>query len=133
MKQQSLALKLLALILLAGCTDRGLQLWPVAGKVVYQDGQPLPGGTIELENKDNSTLTAVGTIAADGTFRLEEGAAAGKYRVAIVPVEPIDPDELDDKKPPPLLSSKYADIYQSGLEVTIEPKANELTITVEKP
>lgn len=128
-----LALTLLSLVIPAGCNDRAAQLWPVQGKVVYQDGLPLPGGTIEFESKDNSTLTAVGTIAADGTFRLEEGAAAGRYRVAIHAAEPIDLDELDDKKPPPLLSAKYEDVYQSGLEVAVEPKDNELTITVEKP
>jgi hypothetical protein len=126
-------LNLLSLLVLGGCSDRGAQFWPVQGKVVYQDGQPLPGGTIELESKDNSTLTAVGTIAADGTFRLEEGALSGGYRVAIHAAEPIDPDELDDKTPPPLLDAKYEDIYQSGLEITIEPKANELTIEVERP
>jgi hypothetical protein len=117
----------------AGCGERTAALWPVRGKVVYKDGAPLAGGTIEMESTDNSTLMAVGTIAVDGSFRLEEGATAGKYRVAIHANEPVDPDLLDDKKPAPQLSEKYADVYQSGLEVTVEPKDNQLTITVEKP
>src|SRR5262245_25725866 len=72
----------------AGC---GSGLYPVTGRVVFEDGSPLDEGIVICETYDGEkTVMARGNIQRDGTFRLGtikpgDGARPGKYRVLVVP------------------------------------------------
>jgi hypothetical protein len=125
---------LAALVVIAGCG--GTKLYPVTGKVVFPDGSPLTGGTVEFGPVDkNAVLGPRGEIQADGTFRMStfkegDGAPEGKYRVLVAPPEIGDPD-----RPQPLvIDRRFKSFDKSGLEYTVQPGKNEpFTITVEKP
>jgi hypothetical protein len=126
------------LALLVGCRDDGrLPTYDVAGKVVFSDGAPLPGGWILFESPE-SRLAARGIIEADGTFRLgtyeeHDGAVAGRQLVAITPAAPrgYDPDR---GTAPPVIDPKYSHMDTSGIELVVQPASkNDFTITVERP
>ena len=124
---------LLALVVAAGCG--GTKLYSVEGKVVFPDGMPLTGGTVEFGPMDrNAVLGPRADIQADGTFRLStykegDGAPEGKYRVLVAPPDNVEPD-----RPRPLsFDRRFTSFDKSGLEYTVKPGKNEfLTITVEK-
>ena len=88
-------LALLALAATATGCSRGPQVpetFPTSGKLTRK-GQPLGNAFVTFENEGDSTISAVGQSAGDGTFTLKtavvglgrhlEGAAAGSYRVSI--------------------------------------------------
>src|SRR5687767_10062189 len=81
-------------VLAAGCGTKGLVTYPVEGRVVFADGTPLPGGTIEFESLEGQPqVNARGSIESDGTFRLvtppdREGAVAGAHRVLVQALTP---------------------------------------------
>jgi len=74
---------LLALVS-AGCGS-GLDLAPVTGRVTM-NGQPVPQGQISFVPENGPP--AIGSIAADGTYRLstlqEDGALVGRHKVTIM-------------------------------------------------
>ena len=97
----SLALLLALLATAAGCS-RGPQVpetYPTRGKLTRK-GQPLGNAIVTFENEENSSISAVGQSAGDGTFTLKtavvglgrhlDGAAAGSYRV-VDPAASADP------------------------------------------
>jgi len=124
-----------------GCGERsGLQ--PVNGRVIYSDGQPLPGGVIEMRpTSGEQKASPRGPIHADGTFaigtiRPGDGAMPGTYRVLIVPPPPAgDPDDKAIRNTPPAIDERYTRFETSGLEVVVNPDVptNEFQITVERP
>jgi hypothetical protein len=122
-----------ALALLTGCGGKGV--YPVDGKVVYTDGtvaKDLAGHSVNFES-DELQVSATGEVQPDGTFRLgtyehDDGALPGKYRVSIAPLLPIG----DAAPPKAVIDPKYGQLDSSGLEATIEPKSNALTLTVER-
>ncbi|MEX0643350.1 MAG: hypothetical protein WD468_11645 [Pirellulales bacterium] len=142
------ALVVLPTLVLAGCGARDLKTYPVQGRVVYSDGTPLKGGTIDFEVVQGETaegeprrVHAHGDIGADGSFQLLTnrelaGAVAGVHRVAIgVALETgsdFDVMQASRRKKPAVLP-KYASFDTSGLEATVEPQSNEITITIQRP
>jgi hypothetical protein len=135
------------IVVVAGCGG-GLKTYPVEGRITYDDGSPVKGGTISFES-DSGTATdgkptpiyARGTIGADGSFRLVtnrelKGAIAGVHRVAIdePPVAGSDFDVLQaGPRNKRVIPAKFASYNTSGLEVTIEPRMNVITITLQRP
>jgi hypothetical protein len=73
-------------VLLAGCWGRGP--YPVRG-IVTLDGKPVAGATVVfVPDGDTEGRPATGYTAADGTFRLttfrtDDGALSGSYRVVV--------------------------------------------------
>ncbi len=124
------------LVLLAPGCDRGVVVYPVKGKVVYADGTAIPGGMIEFESVDHQPkVNARGRINPDGTFMMgtfavDDGAVAGKQRVIVIP--PMR-DEKAKVATPLAVDLRFANYARSGLEVMVEPKENDLTITVAPP
>jgi hypothetical protein len=119
----------LALLVLAGCGDRGQKEIVVRGQVLYR-GEPIAGGFIVFapdaeRGSDGPLVTA--TIQDDGSFTLT--AADGKpvspgwYRVAIAPkagtVEAPTPE-----RPYPGLPARYRNPARSGLEREIKAGAD---------
>jgi hypothetical protein len=66
---------------------------PVHGKVIRPGRPPLPGGIVQFHHTTDTSLTVVGQLQPDGTFRLvtikgkgrADGAPVGEYKVSIVP------------------------------------------------
>lgn len=89
-----LAVGLVQAAALTGCGESGdppPKTYKVTGKVVYADGSPMKGGTIEFHSVENSGLTTMSQIKDDGTFNLTtitekeklSGAVEGTYTVTI--------------------------------------------------
>src|SRR6478672_4426663 len=92
------------LLALAGC-GRGPRLYPVHGKVTWENGneaRELAGGLVICESVDGK-VGARGDIEKDGSFHLStykpgDGVLPGKHRVAVVeysPKEPPPPPTID--------------------------------------
>src|SRR5262245_38082653 len=101
---------LAALTLFVGVSGCGNGLYPVTGRVEFEDGTSLDEGMVICEMKDGGTVVmARGTIKQGGTFQLGtrnpgDGALPGKYRVLVVP--PSLPESLASKRPP-ILDRKF--------------------------
>ena len=123
---------LAAAVLAGGCAESPQ---PVVGQVVWFDGRPateLAGGAVTFDATDRPLGCQAG-IRPDATFIMttlkeDDGAFAGRYRVAVREAAP----QGDGPPPPPIISDKYHDPATSGLEVTVSPGPNRLTITLER-
>jgi hypothetical protein len=102
---------------------------------VYRDGSPatdLVGHTVSFDCAEHH-VGASGEVQADGTFRVgtftdDDGAMAGKHKVAIS----APPPPVDAPAPLRLIDAKYGDMSTSGLEVEIKRGDNDVTLTVER-
>lgn len=107
-------------------------LHPVTGKITYGGQQP-QGGVLQLKPlMDTNEFMINAIVAADGSFELttvratdtrgerRQGVPAGEYHVTFIP--PLV-DQTVSFEPPVTLPKT----------VTIEPKANVLTLDVPKP
>jgi hypothetical protein len=88
-------LSVAALSLSAGCSDSGLKLGRVSGKVTYK-GQPVQGGIVSFmpdESKGTIGPPASGAIGSDGSYTMStnssgDGALVGYHKVGIVGLDP---------------------------------------------
>jgi hypothetical protein len=77
----------------AGCSWKGPpppQTFPVSGKVLLANGQPLSTGWVVLHPKTPPGNEAMGAVQKDGTFVLgtfgkDDGALPGRYVVTVGP------------------------------------------------
>jgi hypothetical protein len=123
----------LAGLLLALCGCGGKRLYPVEGVVVFEGGAPaegLKGGTVSLESVADGS-NAAGQIGPGGAFRIQDplgrdGAPAGTYRVLVLP------SEGSDRRRPPI-GPRYMRYDTSGIEITVKPEKNTVTVTVARP
>jgi hypothetical protein len=131
-RRWSLALIVAVTLLgLAGCG--GPRLYPVRGKVVWENGaaaRELAGGTVVCESEDGK-VAARGEIGDDGSFELSthkpgDGALLGKHRVAIAEYSPKEPT------PPPISDRAFSNVQTSGLQINVEQKTNEVTLKVRR-
>lgn len=129
---------MLSLTVLAcvGCGSDQLPVYPVRGQVVFEGGQPVRHGKVELESVEHGT-TATGTIDHSGKFQLgtysaDDGAVAGKHKGIVVQMVIADGSfqhTTDHGQPVPV---RYADYHTSPLEFTVAPdQDNQLTITIQ--
>jgi hypothetical protein len=122
---------ILATLSLAGCNRQ--PIYPVSGVIVGPDGSPIttmPGAAIEFESVDFKA-SANSSIDDKGAFRLTtaspgDGAYLGKHRVAI-----IRPYIGPENRVPHVIDPKYESFETSGLQIDVEPKSNDIKITVE--
>ncbi|MFO0808960.1 MAG: hypothetical protein U0746_10080 [Gemmataceae bacterium] len=129
----------LALLLVLGCGGTGPRMVPVEGAVAFTDGssvEVLKGYNVEFERVDRidgKLVSSVGTLAADGSFRLTttkpgDGAFEGNYRVVIGP-----PATTGDGPPPSKhLPPKYGAFDTSGLTTTIAPGSPRVMLMLER-
>ncbi len=79
------------LIALTGCSNNGLTLGRVQGKITYK-GEPVPAGEVLFmpdESKGTTGPPASGTIGSDGTYVMSteesgDGAVVGTHQVGII-------------------------------------------------
>ena len=124
------------LALVAGCSNDRLPTYPVRGRVVFSDGEPVKTGTVEFQSVEHA-LNARGQIARDGTFRLgtytsTDGAVAGTHRVIVIQFLAMDstPDVQHDHGDP--VDLRYASYDSSDLEAEVATGGNELELVVER-
>jgi hypothetical protein len=116
-----------------GCSNRAT----VTGKVVYDDGSPVDGGSVIGEATVEGKLVAVqATIQKDGSFswggaREGDGALPGQYKVIVVPVS-LSEYQLSQGMTVGV-ARKYTKYETSGLTFEVKPGHNEYTITVSRP
>jgi hypothetical protein len=121
-------------VLAAGC---GPGRYPVSGRVTYEDGTPVEGGTVIGEaTVDGKPVGVQGNIEKDGSFqwgseRADDGALPGHYRVIVMPVALGDSELAEGKQP--AVDGKYAHYETSGITFDVKPGKNELDITVTRP
>ncbi len=130
------AVVLLMVMAVAGCSSGDAKLVPVTGKVTYK-GQPVAGAGVTFVHADGKS-SPVGVTDAGGVFTLGsstgQGAVVGDYQVAIVkkatregaPANPKPEDMIKMMKggktlaePKDEIPVKYADAKKSGLTATV--------------
>jgi hypothetical protein len=95
---------------------------PVHGKVVFEDGRPVSGGSVRFDPLKEPTVTTTGVIGPDGTFVLKSfkvgvlstGATAGPHRVVVNFADPTIP------------------AFEYPKSFVVKPGDNEFTLTIPK-
>jgi hypothetical protein len=118
------------LLLAGGCgskTDEDLPpIYQVSGKVVFQDGKPYRGGSIELRAKDDSEKYRMfGRIDSDGEFMLQtiggkqpvDGAFSGEFYVTVIPDQ--GEDQTDVRRQPASPRKLFRIEPRDGFELII--------------
>jgi len=136
MKRLMPATGVLFLLGSVGCSSG---LYPVRGKVTYEDGTPVTKGLVVFESSAaKPPITARGDIQADGTYQLStfkpgDGAPAGKYRVLLSPREYENIDGLEGPRRPPAFDKRYMDFSTSGLAFEVKAGSNDFPIQLARP
>jgi hypothetical protein len=133
-----LLLGAMTVLSVAGCGSGHEKTYPVHGVVQWSDARPaneLAGANVELQRIDEAQrrVSPHGEVQADGTFVLRsyepaDGAPAGEYRAIIRPVHSPDAEPSTARQ---LIDRRYHNFQTTPLQLMIEPKRNEITLTVE--
>lgn len=133
----------------AGCGASRVPTYPVSGSVHFEDGQPVPYAVIEFR-EEGSRLSARAKLDKDGTFVLgtfkaDDGAPAGDYRVIVVqhfdiPLRANDPrrhgerfEHAHESGDSIQVATEFADFSTSGLRATVGPDSdNEFEFVVRR-
>ncbi|MDZ7615978.1 MAG: hypothetical protein U1E05_03175 [Patescibacteria group bacterium] len=132
---------LLALLSVLGCGS-GQSVYPVQGKIVYEDGAPatdLKGFTVTFESiehaatAERSGIGGWGEVRADGTFTIgtykpADGAVPGKHRVAVSP----EPQLGDGGAPRFVIPLRYACVDTSELSAEVHRGKNTVELTISR-
>jgi hypothetical protein len=108
-----------------GCGSQPSDLpatFPVTGTVVDASGQPMTGGFVEFESKEDQNMLAVGDINADGNFVLTtyvngvtaEGAVAGEHQVT------VHPPQIEHGGPDPIRMRKAQNVEAKENEISLK-------------
>jgi hypothetical protein len=135
---RSLAVVAAAILLACACSKKPTlpETYPVQGKLVFPDGQPVPGGVVKFNSQRDTTVIATGEIGRDGTFTLSTfkvgvrsaGAIEGPHRVTV-----IFPDDFGGPARTGGAPAGGALSVVLPKPHTIQPQDNEFTLTVPKP
>ena len=128
---------LAALLAFAGCGKNfdtsGESVYPVKGQVILANGKPLSSGKVEFLPKAGFGLPSSGDVSADGSFSLKtadgrDGAAAGEFKVRVVPSEAVYSKKVGktDLKALPFAPQFMDADGDTGLTATIKPEPNTL-------
>ncbi len=119
-----------------GCGSDRPATYPVSGRVVFSNGQPVKSGTVELLSQEHK-INATGTIRSDGTFELgtftgNDGACEGTHSAIVMQMiisEGLHKHQQDHGLP---VDPMYGTYSTSPLNVTVQAEGkNEVTLTVE--
>ena len=125
-------------VLLPGCQSDEGRVYPIKGKVVFEDGSPAKFGIIEFRSDTPMPITARGKINKDGTFRVRAtgkpwGLTKGSHHCVIVQVIGVSRGQPKIAHNHGLeVADKYRDYKTSDLMVEVTPDGeNEFTLQVE--
>jgi hypothetical protein len=135
---RSLAVLVLALAALAGCSGEREKLAPVSGLVTV-GGQPVPSGTLTFypdASKGNTTQhQPTGVLGADGRFEVfvpggKKGAPPGWYKVVVYAVDDPQPGKPNKY----FVHKKYTEQGTTPLliEVIDNPEPGRYDLKLEK-
>jgi hypothetical protein len=134
-RRASLVIGAWSLVILAsaGCSSSQKPTYPVQGKFVWEDGSPakeLSGGMVIFQC-DAEEMSAKASIDQAGgfvlgTYTLSDGAVSGKHKISIAQPAP----ETGEYRPLEIVERKYESMGTTDLEVTIEPKRNDIVLKV---
>ena len=143
MKTESIAAMLAMACLLVtsvGCSDATEDVYPVSGLVRFPDGKVLRDGSVEFELIGRTpAVTATGVIGPDGVFTLgtftaNDGAFAGKHRVAVISNYSIGTGaERPGMIPEATLDARYRSFDTSGITMDVLAEQNQVIIDVDQP
>ena len=110
------------LLAVAGCGGARV---PTAGVVRFEDGTPVPSGSIEFRRLSDKARFA-SRISPQGMFQPANqdgdiGLPAGAYEVVVVQIVLTEDLALHDHSHGNTVPRRYADYYTSGLKVEIAP------------
>jgi hypothetical protein len=117
-----------------GCNSGQKPVYPVKGRLTWEDGSKvtqLSGGMVIFQC-DTEEMSAKASIDEQGafvlgTYKLDDGAVAGKHKVAIM--QPAD-ENAGDYRALQVVDRKYESMETTDLEATIEAKTNEIVLKV---
>jgi hypothetical protein len=124
----------------AGCSKRGAEPVPVAGKVVVY-GRPAAGAVVTFHPEGATPDAPRPTARTDGDGRFQlttakagDGAPAGEYRVTVAWVAPAAGRkgvEGEDAPPRPLVPAEYTTPDRTPLRASVAAGASdEITLTI---
>ena len=138
---RSLPLGFLAVVVMvaAGCGGNSpFDYQPVSGKIVYEDGQPLPASdiilrfTAQIESPDGESFPRVATAHADATGAFEV-VTSYKYGDGLIPAKHKVVVELDPAAGgKPMVPKEYTSIASTPLIVD-STDADFIEIKVPRP
>lgn len=120
---------LAALLLAAGCGDKGMKTAKVSGTITYK-GKLVPQGSIMFQPQAGPAAT--GDIENGKytlkTYRAGDGAVLGSHKVTIISLEDQSGRLPEDRNPlpPPIVPLKYNFPDKSGLTANVEDTANTI-------
>lgn len=123
-----------ALLVSTGCGNGGPRTYRIPGKLVYEDGSPVPGASVVLQTTvKDQVVTARGMASPDGkfsltTFKEGDGVVAGEHQVSISPL----PAAEGAKPAQPPVPAQYWDFATSGLNASVTPQTAEIVITLNR-
>ena len=130
-------LLLFTAMLLATVVGCGGGRVPVGGRVVFDDGEPVRTGRVELRGRDQP-VRAAGTLDPDGRFRLatddgRDGLPPGEYDAIVVQMVIVEHRSLEEHGHGRPLSRRFADYFTSGLTVSVPDQGTaDLEIIVDQ-
>jgi hypothetical protein len=116
------------------CSEQGLKLHPVKGKVTF-DGKPPEGAVINVYITDPNVKldrTPTATVQADGSFTIGtfepgDGAPAGKHGASIWWYPPGADKMIElTGTAPNKLPARYGSPKTSGIEIEVKEGDNEI-------
>ena len=138
----SVCLAVAALLTWSGCSQ-GPEVYPVKGRVEFEDGQPLTtGGSVFFdpldEGKQATEANARGAIRDDGTFVMgtyadDDGVYPGKHRVLVKAMRDPSKTFADSIVPLPVIHPRCESYETSGVEAEVKAGDNEIVIQVAPP
>jgi hypothetical protein len=129
-------LEVIGAVFVAGCGGPKFNItpppkvYPVKGKVLLANGEPVSGGIINFHPKTTLGSEASGEIGPDGSFQLttivkNDGALPGSYTVS---VDPYFKGGRPSKVPASRVPPKFGVPDTSGVTAKVEAKDNDLKI-----
>jgi len=124
------------LVVAAGCNGGGLSLATVEGTVTYK-GKPVTRGTVTfLPESKSATHIGIGSIRADGSFRIQTtnrgGAIPGRYTVMVQSRREPTPEESRNLvTPESLIPEKYGRVDATPLHFEVKDGSNQMPIILE--
>ena len=136
-------LPLTIMLILAGCAEER-DIFPVSGRVEWEDGTPLTtGGSVFFDAVDETgtgerKANARGAILEDGTFVMgtfeeADGAYPGKHRVLVKAMRDPKRTFPGSIVPLPVIDDRFESYETSGIEVDVTEGDNEFVIQVARP
>ena len=130
-----------------GCGESYPSTYPVTGQVVFEDNSTLKygGRVIFMSTNVSPKVRANGSFGPDGKFELTtfnegDGAVAGIYQVAVIPLLPDDSDDSfvsnkDFAKAMQPIDDRYQNPISSGIafEVSAESSPHDFRVEVTPP